>query len=74
MTLRIFLLKCPSSVFTVKCFGASIGGKPLANPAKLCASGLLVFSAAASHPVIQPASWPTSQPASRPAQSAPGAT
>lgn len=59
MTLRIFLLKCPSSVFTVKCFGASIGGKPLANPAKLCASGLFFFQ-------LQPVTQSFNQPASQP--------
>lgn len=36
----------------------SIKGKPVANPAKLCSSGLLFFSGPASHPVIQPASQP----------------
>lgn len=67
-SLQMTFYKGPNVKITVKCFGASREERPMANPAKLCASGLCFQG----QQVIQPASGPTNQPASLPAQSAPG--
>lgn len=69
-SLQMTFYKGPNVKITDKCFGASREERPMANPAKLCASGLCFQG----QQVIQPASGPTNQPASPPAQSAPGAT
>lgn len=57
-------MKYSSAVITDKCFGASKEGKPLANPAKLCASSLFFLAnQPPSHSTSQLANWPASQPA-----------
>lgn len=60
-SLQMTFYKGPNVKITDKCFGTSREERPMANPAKLCASGLCFQG----QQVIQPASGPTNQPTSQ---------